>query len=61
VPLRERDHASHPSTIPSQNQPEATRKLQICLEEGRRTMHALHLGLREHFGPTDEALAAFGI
>jgi hypothetical protein len=24
-------------------------------------MHALRLGLREHFGPTNEALAAFGI
>jgi len=40
---------------------EATRKLQILLEEGRRTAHSLRLGLREHFGPTNEALAAFGM
>jgi hypothetical protein len=40
---------------------EATRKLQIALEDGRRTAHALRLGLREHFGPTSEKLAAFGI
>jgi hypothetical protein len=40
---------------------EATRKLQIALEEGNRTAHALRLGLQEHFGPTNEALAAFGI
>ena len=40
---------------------EATRKLQVALEEGRRTAHALRLGLQEHFGPTNEALAAFGI
>ncbi|HSS75261.1 MAG TPA: hypothetical protein VLV54_00820 [Thermoanaerobaculia bacterium] len=40
---------------------EATRKLQIALEEGRRTAHALRLGLRAHFGPTNEALAAFGM
>jgi hypothetical protein len=40
---------------------EATRKLQAALEDGRRTAHALQAGLRLHFGPTNEALAAFGM
>jgi hypothetical protein len=40
---------------------EATRKLQIALEDGRRTAHALRVGLRQHFGPTSEKLAAFGM
>jgi hypothetical protein len=40
---------------------EATRKLQAALEDGRRTAHALKVGLRAHFGPTSEALAAFGM
>jgi hypothetical protein len=40
---------------------EATRKLQIALEDGNRTANALRVGLRIHFGPTSEKLAAFGI
>ena len=40
---------------------EATRKLQIALEDGSRTANTLKIGLREHFGPTNEALAAFGM
>jgi hypothetical protein len=40
---------------------EATRKLQVALEDGRRTAHVLRVGLRQHFGPTNEKLAAFGI
>ena len=40
---------------------EATRKLQAALEDGRRTAHALQTGLRLHFGPTSEKLAAFGM
>jgi hypothetical protein len=40
---------------------EATRKLQIALDDGRRTANTLKIGLREHFGPTNEALAAFGM
>lgn len=40
---------------------EATRKLQAALEDGRRTAHALQVGLRLHFGPTSEKLAAFGM
>ena len=40
---------------------EATRKLQVALEDGRRTAHGLQVGLRQHFGPTNEALAAFGM
>ena len=40
---------------------EATRKLQIALEEGNRTANTLKIGLREHFGPTNEALATFGM
>ncbi len=40
---------------------EATRKLQIALEDGNRTANTLKIGLREHFGPTSEALAAFGM
>jgi len=40
---------------------EATRKLQIALEDGRRTANALKVGLRIHFGPTSEKLAAFGM
>jgi len=40
---------------------EATRKLQAALEDGRRTANALKVGLRIHFGPTSEKLAAFGM
>jgi hypothetical protein len=40
---------------------EATRKLQVALEDGRRTAHGLRVGLRQHFGPKNEALAAFGM
>ncbi len=40
---------------------EATRKLQATLEDGRRTAHAPQTGLRLHFGPTSEKLAAFGM
>jgi len=40
---------------------EATRKLQAALEDGRRTAHGLRVGLRQHFGPTSEKLAAFGM
>jgi hypothetical protein len=36
---------------------EATRKLQVVLEDGRRTAYALRAGLKNHYGPTSEALA----
>ncbi|HEX3554436.1 MAG TPA: hypothetical protein VIA62_14530 [Thermoanaerobaculia bacterium] len=40
---------------------ETTRQLQEALEEGRKVANLLRVGLRQHFGSTNEELVAFGI
>ena len=40
---------------------EATQRIQEILPEGRRTATLLRRALKQHFGPTNEKLAAFGI
>jgi hypothetical protein len=40
---------------------ETTRKIQNALVEGRKVANVLRIGLRQHFGETNEGLVAFGI
>jgi len=40
---------------------ETTRKIQHALVEGRKVANLLRVGLRQHFGETNEELVAFGI
>ena len=40
---------------------ETTRKIQDALVEGRKVANVLRVGLRHHFGETNEGLVAFGI
>jgi hypothetical protein len=40
---------------------ETTRKIQSALVEGRKVANVLRIGLRQHFGETNEGLVAFGI
>jgi hypothetical protein len=40
---------------------ETTRKIQDALVEGRKVANVLRVGLRQHFGETNEGLVAFGI